>query len=71
MHIMGKYTSTLTVSALGLIFTLAFGAFWTLTLVGAYVKYHPNGDGQTNPACNTPGGSCSSASLIVVLIFIS
>jgi hypothetical protein len=71
MRIMNKYPSTLTVSALGLIFTLVFGAFWTLTLVGAYVKYHPNGDGQDNPACDTPGGTCSSAALIIVLIFIS
>jgi hypothetical protein len=71
MDIMKKYPSTLMTSFLGLLATLVFGAWWSLSLVSAYVKYHPNGDAQSNPACNTAGGNCSSAALILVLIFFS
>jgi hypothetical protein len=68
---MRKYPSTIIVSFVGLLVTLVFGAWWTLSLVSAYVKYHPDGSSQNNPACGTTGGSCSSASLILVLIFFS
>ena len=71
LDVMKKYPSTIIVSFLGLLFTLVFGAWWSLSLVSAYVKYHPDGIGQQNPACNTAGGTCSSAALILVLIFFS
>jgi len=71
MDVMRKYSSTIIVSFIGLLVTLVFGAWWTVTLVSGYVKYHPNGSGQDNPACDTSGGSCSSAALILILIFFS
>jgi uncharacterized membrane protein len=70
MDIMKKYPSTLITSMLGLLVTMAFGAWWSVTLVSAYIKYHPNGSSQNNPACDATGGTCSSASLIIVLIFL-
>ena len=69
MDVMKKYPSTIVVSFLGLITSVIFGAWWSVSLVSAYVKYHPNGAGQSNPACTTTGGDCSSAALILVLIF--
>ena len=71
MDVMKKYPSTIIVSVLGLLVTLIFGAWWTVSLVSAYVKYHPNGAGQTNPACTASGGDCSSATLIGILVFFS
>jgi len=71
MFIMLKYPSTLLVSLVGLLVTLAFGAWWSVSLVAAYVKYHPNSSSQNNPACNVSGGTCSSAALVLVLIFFS
>ena len=68
---MKKYPSTIIVSVLGLLVSLVFGAWWTVSLVSAYVKYHPNGAGQTNPACTTTGGNCSSGALIGILVFFS
>jgi len=70
MDIMKKYPSTIVTSVLGLLVTVAFGAWWSVSLVSAYIKYHPNGNGQNNPACNTAGGSCSAAALILVLLFL-
>jgi len=69
MDIMKKYPSTIMTSFLGLLVTVAFGAWWSVSLVSAYIKYHPNGSGQSNPACDANGGSCSAAALVLVLIF--
>lgn len=71
MDVMKKYPSTIIVSFLGLLASLVFGAWWSVTLVSAYVKYHPNGAGQSNPACTTTGGNCSSGALIGILVFFS
>lgn len=69
------------VSALGGIAALAFGAWFSITLVAVYVKYEPNGrssNGRTsngsgrNPACSSStGGSCSSAKVIGLIVFIT
>lgn len=71
MDIMKKYPSTIIVSFLGLLVTMIFGAWWSVSLVSAYVKYHPSANGETNPACGTTGGSCSSGALIGILVFFS
>jgi len=68
---MKKYPSTIMVSFLGLLASLVFGAWWSISLVSAYVKYHPNGAGQSNPACTTTGGNCSAGALIGILVFFS
>jgi len=71
MDVMKKYPSTIITSFLGLLFTLVFGAWWSLSFVSAYVKYHPSTASQSNPACDTSGGSCSSGALIGILVFFS
>jgi len=69
MAIAHIYPSTLIVSFLGLLASLIFGVWWILSFVTAYVKYHPNTPYQINPACDAPGGHCSQAALVIVLIF--
>ena len=54
------------VSFLGGLVAAAFGAWFSITLVAVYVKYEPG----NNPACSN-GGSCSSASVIGLLVFIT
>jgi hypothetical protein len=68
MEITHKYPSTLIVSFLGLLVTMIFGAWWVISFVTAYIKYHPNSY-EPNPACDLPGGHCSAAGLVLVLIF--
>lgn len=59
------------VSAIGGLVALAFGAWFSVTLVAVYVKYEPNGNGK-NPACSSSkGSSCSSAKVIGLLVFIT
>lgn len=65
-------------SALGGIAAIAFGAWFSVTLVAVYVKYEPNrggrnaGAGQNNPACSSStGSSCSSAKVIGLVVFIT
>ncbi len=57
------------VSAIGGFVALAFGAWFSVTLVSIYVKYEPN-NGGSNPACSK-GGSCSSAKVIGLVVFIT
>lgn len=59
------------VSAIGGIVALAFGAWFSVTLVSIYVKYEPSGGG-TNPSCAGGGaGGCSSAKVIGLIVFIT
>lgn len=71
-------------SALGGIVALAFGAWFSVTLVAVYVKYEPNsggsssgggrntGAGRQNPACSSStGSSCSSAKVVGLIVFIT
>lgn len=71
-------------SALGGIAALAFGAWFSVTLVAVYVKYEPSSGGSTNrggrntgvgrnnPACSSStSSSCSSAKVIGLLVFIT
>jgi len=58
------------VSFLGGLIAAAFGAWFSVTLVAVYVKYEPG----ANPACNVNAGgtgSCSSATVIGLLVFIT
>lgn len=57
------------VSAIGGICSVAFGAWFSVTLVSVYVKYEPS-SGGTNPSCSG-SGSCSSAKVIGLLVFIT
>jgi len=68
MQITRKYPSTVIVSLLGLLATMLFGAWWAISFVSAYIKYHPNSY-EPNPACDLAGGHCSAAALVLVLIF--
>jgi hypothetical protein len=55
------------VSAVGGLAALATGAWFAVTFVAVYIKYSPD---RNNPACRSPGGGCSSAKLIGLLIFV-
>ena len=54
------------VSAIGGFIALAFGAWFSVTLVAVYVKYAP--DSET---CSATGGGCSYARVIGLLVFIT
>lgn len=69
MDVAKGYGHVFTVSALGGLVALAFGAWFSVTLVSIYVKYEPNNHG-TNPACSR-GGTCSSAKVIGLIVFIT
>ena len=56
------------VSAIGGFVALAFGAWFSVTLVAVYVKYEPSSGGSSNPACGT---SCSSSTVIGLTVFIT
>jgi hypothetical protein len=56
-----------TASFIGGIVSLAFGAWFSVTLTSIYVKYHP-GD---NPACRQGAGGCSSGKVIGLIIFVT
>lgn len=77
MDVAKSFGHVFLVSALGGIAALAFGAWFSVTLVSVYVKYEPNGgrstsSGRTNPACSSGnGGSCSSAKVIGLIVFIT
>ncbi len=68
MDVAKGYGHVFTVSALGGLAALAFGAWFSVTLVSIYVKYQPNNHGS-NPACSH--GGCSSAKVIGLIVFIT
>ena len=75
MDIAKTFGHVFLVSAIGGIASVAFGAWFSLTLVSVYVKYEPNGGGS-NPACSASSsssgaGGCSSAKVIGILVFIT
>lgn len=55
------------VSAIGGICSVAFAAWFSVTLVAIYVAYEPN-SGGSNPSCGTSG--CSSA-IVIGLVVVS
>lgn len=60
------------VSAIGGVASVAFGAWFSITLVSIYVKYEPSGGGK-NPACSggSGAGGCSSAKVIGLIVFVT
>jgi len=62
-----SYGHVYLVSFLGGLLATAFGAWYSVTLVAVYIKYEPG----ANPACSTGAGSCSSATVIGLLVFIT
>lgn len=55
------------VSFIGGMLATAFGAYFSVTLVAVYVKYEPG----NNPACKQGVGSCGTASVIGLLVFVT
>lgn len=75
MDVAKSFGHVFLVSAIGGIASVAFGAWFSLTLVSIYVKYEPSGGGR-NPACtkgsDTSGaGGCSSAKVIGLIVFVT
>jgi len=54
-------------SFIGGLISLAFGAWFSVTLVAVYVKYEPG----NNPACSEGAGGCSSNKVIGLVVFIT
>ena len=61
-----NYGHVFLTSAIGGFIALAFSAWFSVTLVAVYVKYHPQG-----AACSANGGGCSSAKVIGLIVFIT
>jgi len=61
-----NYGHVFVVSLVGGITATAFGAWFSVTLVSIYAKYHPN-----SPACSAAGGGCSSAKVVGLLVFVT
>ncbi len=58
-------------SLLGGIVSVAFAAWFSVTLVAVYVAYEPGNRGSnSNPAC-TGSGSCSTAKVVGLVVFIT
>ncbi|KAI4204835.1 MAG: hypothetical protein LQ350_000901 [Teloschistes chrysophthalmus] len=71
MDVAKSFGHVFLVSAVGGILSVAFGAWFSVTLVAIYVKYEPS-SGGTNPACSSgSGGSCSSAKVIGLIVFVT
>ena len=71
MDIAKSFGHVFLVSAIGGMASVAFGAWFSLTLVSIYVKYEPS-DGGTNPACSSgSAGGCSSAKVIGLIVFVT
>ncbi|KAI9839244.1 MAG: hypothetical protein M1819_003238 [Sarea resinae] len=71
MDVATQHGHVFLVSFLGGLVALAFGAWYSVTLVAIYVKYMPGSNGNANPACAQGNGSCSSAKVIGLLVFIT
>ena len=75
MDVAKSFGHVFLVSAIGGVCSVAFGAWFSVTLVSIYVKYEPSGGGS-NPACtagsrSSGAGSCSSAKVIGLIVFVT
>ncbi|KAB8223758.1 plasma-membrane choline transporter-domain-containing protein [Aspergillus novoparasiticus] len=64
-----KHGHMFLVSAIGGIVAVAFGAWFSVTLVSIYVAYEPN-SGGVNPACRD-GGGCSTGRVIGLVVYVT
>ena len=71
MDVAKQHRGVFIVSLIGGIVSITFGAWFSVTLVSVYVAYEPGSAGSnSNPACSG-SGSCSSAKVIGLLVFIT
>ena len=56
------------VSLIGSVVTLAFSAWFSVTLVAIYVSFEPSSNGE-NPACSN--GGCSRAKVIGLMVYVT
>ena len=75
MDVAKSFGHVFLVSAIGGISSVAFGAWFAVTLVSIYVKYEPSRNGS-NPACtagsgHSGAGGCSSAKVIGLIVFVT
>ncbi|OGE50687.1 hypothetical protein PENARI_c016G04524 [Penicillium arizonense] len=68
MDVARGYGHIFLVSALGGIVTVAFSAWFSVTLVSIYVAYEPDSSG-TNPSC--ANGGCSRAKVIGLVVYVT
>ncbi|KAI9671034.1 MAG: putative choline transporter, neither null mutation nor overexpression affects choline transport [Alyxoria varia] len=67
-----KFGHVYLVSLIGGLLAVAFGAWYSVTLVAVYVKYEPgNASTGSNPSCSNGNGGCSNAKVIGLLAFIT
>ncbi|PYH42365.1 choline transporter-like family protein [Aspergillus saccharolyticus JOP 1030-1] len=67
-----RYGHMFVVSTVGGLLAVAFGAWFSVTLVSIYVAYEPDGNGGgTNPACGDGGGGCSTARVIGLVVYVT
>ncbi|KAI9043669.1 choline transporter-like family protein [Aspergillus affinis] len=63
-----RYGHMFLVSAIGGIVTVAFAAWFSVTLVSIYVAYEPNGSGS-NPSCTN--GGCSTGRVVGLVVYVT
>ena len=61
-----NYGHVFVVSLIGGLVATAFGAWFSVTLVSIYAKYHPG-----SPACDVSGGGCSNGKVIGLIVFVT
>ncbi|KAL4980730.1 plasma-membrane choline transporter-domain-containing protein [Aspergillus desertorum] len=70
MDVSRKYGHMILVSALGGIISVAFAAWFSATLVAIYIAHEPNST-CTNPSCRNAPGSCSTARVIGLVVYVT
>ncbi|KAL4921925.1 plasma-membrane choline transporter-domain-containing protein [Aspergillus aurantiobrunneus] len=68
MDVSRRYGHMFLVSAIGGIASVAFAAWFSVTLVAIYVAYEPSSDG-VNPSCTN--GGCSRARVIGLVVYVT
>ncbi|CAG8335990.1 unnamed protein product [Penicillium nalgiovense] len=68
MDVARGYGHIFLVSAIGGIVTVAFAAWFSVTMVSIYVAYEPDSSG-TNPSC--ANGGCSRAKVIGLVVYVT
>ncbi|KAL4931163.1 plasma-membrane choline transporter-domain-containing protein [Aspergillus undulatus] len=73
MDVSRKYGHMFIVSAVDGIVSVAFAAWFSVTLVSIYVAYEPasTGDSTANPSCADGSGGCSRARVIGLVVYVT